>query len=480
MYYYVSTTVITGSVVLIGVSYSTGHTQDGSYTSSIITFFISMGSLICNMRMATKVEYFNSQNIQLLLSTQQYLMLFLVSLGVVFAILTECTLMFRIASPSSIADATDDLKVKSCMQLQAAIYLLHLSVVDKFVTVINTNFISLAITVQAISYVTHASQNISAAAKVDLFEIIFIRFLHLLAHHPDFSTAHENLQEMAKYIDFYLDLIVSLLYHLAMKAKTVRDGQLHTYSEVHIGVVGQAVTLKMVPLLESLHYERAHTRAIKACAQAHSWSLQSYPGKVKLPLDILHALPNLEAATKVMALYILKTVYLPEETSAWLLESSRTQKPAGTYKLSFQDYVQKQLDGLAISLNLRKSCPRMIQSKIIGRTRLSRAWNVRMGLVNKRAMRMKRMRRRETKIRKTINLASTQTFQNNVNALLTRSMLGFSDLDTTSKWHHLFYGANHLATTTYVQWPNRPPVTDMINPKPKSQLHADPPLLLQS
>jgi hypothetical protein len=36
------------------------------------------------------------------------------------------------------------------------------------------------------------------AARVDLFEIIFIRLLHLLAHHPDFSTAHENLQEMAK------------------------------------------------------------------------------------------------------------------------------------------------------------------------------------------------------------------------------------------------------------------------------------------
>lgn len=36
------------------------------------------------------------------------------------------------------------------------------------------------------------------AARVELFEIIFIRLLQLLAHHPDFSTAHENLQEMAK------------------------------------------------------------------------------------------------------------------------------------------------------------------------------------------------------------------------------------------------------------------------------------------
>jgi hypothetical protein len=34
------------------------------------------------------------------------------------------------------------------MRLQAAISLLHLSVVDKFAIAINTNFISLAITVQ--------------------------------------------------------------------------------------------------------------------------------------------------------------------------------------------------------------------------------------------------------------------------------------------------------------------------------------------
>jgi hypothetical protein len=40
-----------------------------------------------------------------------------------------------------------------------------------------------------------------------------------------------------RYLDFYLDLVatsdnISLLYHLAMKAKTVRDAESHTYSEV--------------------------------------------------------------------------------------------------------------------------------------------------------------------------------------------------------------------------------------------------------
>lgn len=86
------------------------------------------------------------------------------------------------------------------------------------------------------------------------FEMIFFRLLHLLAHHPDFGTTEETLPDIAKYvgqsshclhllmgsfryIEFYLDLVASpdnipLLFHLAVKAKTVRDIQSHAYSEV--------------------------------------------------------------------------------------------------------------------------------------------------------------------------------------------------------------------------------------------------------
>jgi len=45
-----------------------------------------------------------------------------------------------------------------------------------------------------------------------------------------------------RYLDFYLDLVatsdnIPLLYHLAMKAKTVRDAESHTYSEVSLVLV---------------------------------------------------------------------------------------------------------------------------------------------------------------------------------------------------------------------------------------------------
>ncbi|KAG8216411.1 hypothetical protein J3R82DRAFT_6516 [Butyriboletus roseoflavus] len=261
-------------------------------------------------------------------------------------------------SGSFSADAPDSPPVKSRMRLQAAVSLLHLSTVEAFANVINNNFIWLAITVQdpcyhvriifltklvslltarklpprfntipfltihdpeadirdrAIAYISFISRSIPLAARVDQLEIIFIRLLHLLAHHPDFSTAHENMQEIAKYIEFYLDLIASsdniaLLYHLAMKAKTVRDSESHTYSE------NLYTTAELAQEL------------IKARTQARSWTLQSYPGKVKLPSDILRALPNPESVTKVV-----KTQYLSEETVAWLKEI-RGHKPAAATK----------------------------------------------------------------------------------------------------------------------------------------------------
>ena len=37
-----------------------------------------------------------------------------------------------------------------------------------------------------------------SGAKMNYFEMIFVQFLHLLAHHPDFSLTQESLPDMAK------------------------------------------------------------------------------------------------------------------------------------------------------------------------------------------------------------------------------------------------------------------------------------------
>ena len=76
---------------------------------------------------------------------------------------------------------------------------------------------------------------------------------------------------------------------------------------------------------------------IKARAKSHSWTIESFPGKVKLPGIILKSLPSAEAANEVCfrylyaqskqylcAIQILKTVYLPESVVAWLAEKNLT------------------------------------------------------------------------------------------------------------------------------------------------------------
>ncbi|KAH6900864.1 cohesin-associated protein Pds5 [Coprinopsis sp. MPI-PUGE-AT-0042] len=248
----------------------------------------------------------------------------------------------------------EDPKFMSRMRLQAAFALLHLSTIEVYSNAITPKFARLALTVQdpcfnvrleflvkvlsllqprkipprfnvipfitvhdpedevknlAASYVASAKRKLPAQVRVESLELVFIRLLHLLAHHPDFSTQHDDLLDIAKYIQLYLDLVasqdnLSLLNHLAMKLKTVRDAESHSSTE-HLYMISE--------LAQEL---------IKIRASNHSWTIQTYPGKVRLPSDILRPLPTGDAAKE-----IVKTVYLPEEAREWLSELSKTALP---------------------------------------------------------------------------------------------------------------------------------------------------------
>lgn len=105
------------------------------------------------------------------------------------------------------------------------------------------------------NYILHTSDEGPADARTHRFELMLIRLLHLLAHHPDFAATEESLPEQAKcverislslngiahlrfrYIDFFIELVAnadnaSLLYHLAVQCKTVYDNDGTTYSQV--------------------------------------------------------------------------------------------------------------------------------------------------------------------------------------------------------------------------------------------------------
>lgn len=65
--------------------------------------------------------------------------------------------------------------------------------------------------------------------------------------------------------------------------------------ESHIVVLTLAIRQNMYAMSELAQ------ELIKNRAHAHGWSIETYPGKVKLPSDIFKPLPNVEAAKTVSA-----------------------------------------------------------------------------------------------------------------------------------------------------------------------------------
>jgi len=173
---------------------------------------------------------------------------------------------------------------------------------------------------KARQYVGYAMKRLSQEMRIANMEMIFIRLLHLLAHHPDFDLEDlDGLKEFTKYLNFYLDLVstadnLPLLYHLAMKIKTVRDADSAEHTQ-HLYVLGEMAQ-----------------ELIKVRSKQHSWPLPSYPGKIKLPADIFKALHTPEMANK-----ITKHVYAPESIMNWLAaEGSKAQQSPNPSKKKAQ------------------------------------------------------------------------------------------------------------------------------------------------
>lgn len=131
------------------------------------------------------------------------------------------------------------------------------------------------------------SRRAALAARKDItLESIFPRVLSLIAHHPDFDTEPDTLKEMAQYVIFYLRTVatpdnISLIYHFAQRVKGVSDGINASASEnlYVISDLAQAV--------------------IRLWEEHNGWSLQSWPGKVKLPAGIFKALESHERAQEI-------------------------------------------------------------------------------------------------------------------------------------------------------------------------------------
>lgn len=136
---------------------------------------------------------------------------------------------------------------------------------------------------------------IAQNAKTHAFESILPRLIHLLAHHPDFSVEPEELKDIGTYLLYYLNTVateenLAMIYKCAQRVKQAKDAVAGADSD-NLYVLSD--------LMQAL---------VKKYEEKKGWSMQSWPGKVGLPVGLYAALPSHEVAQD-----IAEKSYMPQE-----------------------------------------------------------------------------------------------------------------------------------------------------------------------
>ncbi|KAI9015984.1 armadillo-type protein [Hyaloraphidium curvatum] len=143
-------------------------------------------------------------------------------------------------------------------------------------------------------------------SSADLFELSYVRVLHLLAHHPDFGTDLESLQLFSKYIEFFLETVataenISYLYIVSGQLKVVRDNLSESSENLYV----------LSELSQYLIRDKSHQLG---------WSLESHELSLRMPKSLFKQLSSKAAADNV------RKTYLRPEFEEWM-KSLREPKP---------------------------------------------------------------------------------------------------------------------------------------------------------
>ncbi|KAI5814400.1 armadillo-type protein [Pyronema omphalodes] len=145
----------------------------------------------------------------------------------------------------------------------------------------------------------------------NLMEQVFARLMSLLVHHPDFGTQVEDATDFAKYILFYLRAIaneenIGLIHYVAQRAKQFKDKLSPDNSDnmYYLSELSQAV--------------------IRHYAEHHRWSIQTWPGRFRLPAALFAPMSTAAESQEVS-----KRTFLPEGVDKKLGALVRTSKSLG-------------------------------------------------------------------------------------------------------------------------------------------------------
>lgn len=135
----------------------------------------------------------------------------------------------------------------------------------------------------------------SEKIKDNAMEATFPRFMSLLAHHQDFGTEAEDLEDFVEYIMFYLKNVATeanlpMIYHLAQRLKAVEDAINPEKSE-HLYILSD--------IAEAV---------VRQYSELQGWSLQVISSKAGLPSGLFAKLPSHTVAQE-----IAEKRYIPDE-----------------------------------------------------------------------------------------------------------------------------------------------------------------------
>ena len=199
----------------------------------------------------------------------------------------------------------------------------------------------------------HALRAPQSSSKGNIvMESVFARLISLLAHHPDYNNTAEDLVDFARYLLYYLHPVatednLSIIYHIAQRVKQSRDAidpsPAYDNSLYHLSDLAQLTVRK---------YE-----------DAHSWNMQTLPGKIRLPTSLYTELKDHEEAQQVAEKnYLAEGV---EEGVEGLVKSSmRAARSQGKKRKSEGDHkVNGSESKRARQIPLRKGPPKETKVK---------------------------------------------------------------------------------------------------------------------
>lgn len=158
-----------------------------------------------------------------------------------------------------------------------------------------------------------------------IYERILARLIHAIAHEDRFTKMIAEVKGdrvkseveayiyVLSYISMYLNSIakeenMSLLYYIASRVKQYRDAQvqpeLYSLEELPDSVINLYRVTELCQLM------------IKELADSKGWTLQTWPGKLKLPSDLFAAMEDYQEAQKIVS-----TIYITDDVQIELRQN---------------------------------------------------------------------------------------------------------------------------------------------------------------